>query len=193
MTGPDFCGARQVGKTTLVRTTICPKEEAYFNWDDRKVRSAYQRDPDFFVGGDADWICFDEIHKRPKWKDILKGIFDVHKGRFRFVITGSSRLETFKKSGDSLVGRYFHNSICTTQYDYSFWHEAESAFRQYLRIFMASAISSALCFVSAKVISIALQPPFLTGTLAGDLAEKRLNDDQFNRVIAELSAGRLRG
>ncbi len=104
-------GPRQVGKTTLVTSMICPKKEAYFNWDDRKVRRLYQKDSDFFASADSEWICFDEIHKRPQWKDILKGIYDVHKDRFRFVVTGSARLETFRKSGDSLVGRYFHTRL----------------------------------------------------------------------------------
>ncbi len=104
-------GPRQVGKTTLVTSALCPDKSAYFNWDSRKVRLAYQKDPDFFISTDSQWICFDEIHKRPKWKDILKGIYDDHYDRFRFVITGSARLETFTKSGDSLVGRYFHTRL----------------------------------------------------------------------------------
>ncbi|MBI2068291.1 MAG: ATP-binding protein [Deltaproteobacteria bacterium] len=104
-------GPRQVGKTTLVTQNLCTQKEAYFNWDDRKVRLAYHKNSDFFVGAHSEWICFDEIHKRPQWKDILKGLYDVHKDRYRFVITGSARLETFRKSGDSLVGRYFHTRL----------------------------------------------------------------------------------
>lgn len=104
-------GPRQVGKTTLVTTTLCREPSAYFNWDHRLVRRTYQHDPDFIAGLRAEWICFDEIHKRPKWKDILKGLYDTYKDRFRFVVTGSARLETFRKSGDSLVGRYFHTHL----------------------------------------------------------------------------------
>lgn len=104
-------GPRQVGKTTLVTKTICKAKEAYFNWDLKKVRRLYFDDPDFISGVESEWICFDEIHKRPKWKDILKGLYDEYKDRFRFVITGSARLETFRKSGDSLVGRYFHTRL----------------------------------------------------------------------------------
>lgn len=104
-------GPRQVGKTTLVTHSICTDPKAYFNWDSRTVRVAYQKNPDFFEGTSSEWICFDEIHKRPHWKDILKGIYDTHKNQYHFVVTGSARLDTFKRSGDSLVGRYFHTSL----------------------------------------------------------------------------------
>lgn len=104
-------GPRQVGKTTLVTTTLCKNKQGYFNWDSKRVRQQYLKDPDFIANMDSDWICFDEIHKRPKWKDILKGIYDSYKDQFKFVVTGSARLETFRKSGDSLVGRYFHTHL----------------------------------------------------------------------------------
>ncbi|MBI2344279.1 MAG: ATP-binding protein [Deltaproteobacteria bacterium] len=104
-------GPRQVGKTTLVTTTLCTEKAAYLNWDHPRVRRTYQRDPDFIATLTAEWICCDEIHKRPRWKDILKGLYDTYQDRFRFVVTGSARLETFRKSGDSLVGRYFHTHL----------------------------------------------------------------------------------
>jgi predicted AAA+ superfamily ATPase len=104
-------GPRQVGKTTLVTHSLCTEPRAYFNWDSRTVRLAYQQNPDFIEGLKSKWICFDEIHKRPHWKDILKGVYDTHKSQYHFVITGSARLETFKRSGDSLVGRYFHTTL----------------------------------------------------------------------------------
>lgn len=104
-------GPRQVGKTTLIRSTLCPAKEAYFNWDHRGVRNAFKKDPDFFSALAHIWLCFDEIHKRPGWKDILKGIYDTYQDRYRFAVIGSARLDTFKKSGDSLVGRYFHTHL----------------------------------------------------------------------------------
>ena len=56
-------------------------------------------------GGEV--ICFDEIHKMPKWKNILKDLYDSDNKMIRFIITGSARLDYFRKSGDSLAGRYF--------------------------------------------------------------------------------------
>ena len=52
-------------------------------------------------------MAFDEIHKYPKWKNILKDFFDNFKDDYQFIVTGSARLDLFRKSGDSLAGRYF--------------------------------------------------------------------------------------
>ena len=104
-----IAGPRQVGKTTYAKNKIDQQEGSYFNWDDKKVRNAYALNPSFFDNGDklGKLIVFDEIHKMRKWKNILKGAYDVYKSNYKFIITGSAKLDTFRKSGDSLVGRYF--------------------------------------------------------------------------------------
>lgn len=102
-------GPRQVGKTELVKSRLCLEGKGYFNWDSKKLRMLYAEDEDFFIKNltQNQWVCFDEIHKRNQWKDILKGIYDNWKEQYHFVITGSARLDLFKKHGDSLFGRYF--------------------------------------------------------------------------------------
>ena len=45
------------------------------------------------------WICFDEIHKLKKWKNILKEHFDKYENKIKAIITGSARLDMFRKSG----------------------------------------------------------------------------------------------
>lgn len=104
-----IAGPRQVGKTTYAKNKIKKIGGNYFNWDERGVRLAYEKESSFFVKSTKlnSLVVFDEIHKRRKWKDILKGIYDTHKQNYRFLITGSARLDTFRRSGDSLVGRYF--------------------------------------------------------------------------------------
>jgi predicted AAA+ superfamily ATPase len=105
-----IAGPRQVGKTSFCKIKLKEKEGRYFNWDEQKVYSAYLQDKeDFFVKDlkHDSLVVFDEIHKRYKWKDILKGIFDAHRYNFQIIVSGSARLDTFKRSGDSLVGRYF--------------------------------------------------------------------------------------
>lgn len=106
-------GPRQVGKTTYTLKKIKELGGSYFNWDDREVRRAYEEKASFFVKSSElnSMVVFDEIHKRKNWKDILKGIYDTHKSNYQFVITGSAKLDTFRRSGDSLVGRYFLTHI----------------------------------------------------------------------------------
>ena len=111
-----IAGPRQAGKTTIARHKlgISHSPEFYYNWDKKIVRDRYRKEPDF-LGADIlkipaakkAWVCFDEIHKIPKWKNILKDFFDSYEEKCRFIVTGSARLDLFRKSGDSLAGRYF--------------------------------------------------------------------------------------
>jgi predicted AAA+ superfamily ATPase len=109
-------GPRQVGKTFFVKERLrrMNNETLYFNWDDPYVRREYTRNPHFLKaplsearGGNPPLVAFDEIHKHKNWKNILKGLYDIHIGEAQFIVTGSARLDFFKASGDSLVGRYF--------------------------------------------------------------------------------------
>lgn len=113
-----LAGPRQVGKTMLAKHWLKNNRcnSLYYNWDDIATRQAYLSDSRFFesparsLGINDPWIVFDEIHKRNRWRDILKGVYDIFGEEFRFLITGSARLDLFRQSGDSLVGRYnlFH-------------------------------------------------------------------------------------
>src|SRR6185503_13470145 len=51
-------------------------------------------------------VVYDEIHKYARWRGLLKGIWDTEKSRRRVVVTGSARLDYYRKGGDSLAGRY---------------------------------------------------------------------------------------
>jgi predicted AAA+ superfamily ATPase len=104
-------GPRQVGKATLATSLIedfYSGHPAYLNWDsiqDRKIILA------------ADWpkdeplIVFDEIHKRKGWQNLIKGFWDTWKDTQTFLVTGSARLDIFRKGGDSMLGRYHYYRI----------------------------------------------------------------------------------
>ena len=98
-----LAGPRQVGKTTLSKTLI--KDFEYFNYDasaDRKIVNAAQ------WRKDTDLVILDEVHKMRKWKSWIKGIYDTAGIPPRLLLTGSARLDTFRKAGDSLAGRHFY-------------------------------------------------------------------------------------
>ena len=100
-------GPRQVGKTTLAKALLdrhFPKGR-YFNWDydeDRRdiLKKRWREDCPLLV--------FDEFHKYPRWKQWLKGVYDVLGDKHRILVTGSARLDVYKKGGDSLFGRYHY-------------------------------------------------------------------------------------
>lgn len=106
-------GPRQVGKTTLAKKYQEHfGQSLYVNWDSIPHRKRLLSDPLFFRKENRDpkepfLVVFDEIHKYARWKNYLKGVYDESKDEFRFLITGSGRLDLFKKGGDSLLGRYF--------------------------------------------------------------------------------------
>lgn len=100
-----IAGPRQIGKTTLAKDLIGShfKETAYFNWDNSQERRQLMsgRWP-----AAAQLIILDEIHKFRGWKRFLKGQYDTLKDKHRFLVTGSARLDIYRKGGDSLQGRY---------------------------------------------------------------------------------------
>lgn len=109
-----ICGPRQSGKTTLAKARLRAMqcEALYYLWDRRAVRQRYKEDELFFTadfppGQALPWVCMDEIHKYPQWKNVLKSIFDSVGDRCRMVVTGSAKLSLIRRAGDSLAGRYF--------------------------------------------------------------------------------------
>ncbi len=101
-------GPRQVGKTTLslaLLRTPAMRRAGYLNWDDLSVRPPLLRGK---LPGGQKLIVLDEIHKHPGWRNMVKGFFDVNRGRITFLVTGSARLDYYRKGGDSLHGRYHY-------------------------------------------------------------------------------------
>ncbi len=107
-------GPRQAGKTTLAKDIASEESVSlYFNYDIPANKARILTNPTFFEGvdrkkGDLPLIILDEIHKYMDWKNYLKGIYDGYADEFRFLVTGSGRLELSRKKGDALAGRYLH-------------------------------------------------------------------------------------
>jgi len=96
-------GPRQAGKTTIAKM-MAPSFD-YLNYDSSDDRGVLR---------EKSWdrkknlIIFDELHKMSKWKQWLKGVTDTESFPPSFVVTGSARLDSYRKVGDSLAGRFFH-------------------------------------------------------------------------------------
>ena len=102
-------GPRQVGKTTLAQMLLGSKSSlGYLNWDNLEHRRKIL---------DGNWpknqklVVFDEIHKFKNWRNLVKGYFDTLRENHRFLVTGSARLDYYRKGGDSLLGRYYYHRL----------------------------------------------------------------------------------
>lgn len=101
-----LAGPRQVGKTTLARRVLdTVGGGTYLSWDNREDRAEIRAAR--WPGGDA-LVVLDELHKWRGWKRWIKGEFDKHRERIHFLVTGSARLDIYRRGGDSLQGRYHH-------------------------------------------------------------------------------------
>jgi predicted AAA+ superfamily ATPase len=101
-------GPRQVGKTRFSQDLIDGFHEthpAYLNWDRAEHRKRIRT---------ASWpqdqplIVLDEVHKSRGWQSMVKGFYDTLKNRHQFLVTGSARLDHYRRGGDSLLGRYHY-------------------------------------------------------------------------------------
>lgn len=109
-------GPRQVGKTTTsMRTSAESPVHYYFNWDNEDHRALIIKGVQAIaaaakldeVKSSLPILVFDEIHKYRHWKRFIKGFFDTHEKKCRILVTGSARLDVYRRGGDSLMGRYF--------------------------------------------------------------------------------------
>ncbi len=103
-------GPRQVGKTWVCKSLGGP----YLNWDNTDDRRKLLRGPAALaesfgldtLRAQPPFAVLDELHKFARWKTLLKGFFDTYGERVHLMVTGSSRLDIFRRGGDSLMGRY---------------------------------------------------------------------------------------
>ena len=109
-------GPRQVGKTTVAK--LLGEQfslNCYYNWDNQSPRELILKGPEAVaehaglkhLQASAPLCAFDEIRKYRHWRNFLKGFFDQYEDRIHVLVTGSASLETFRRGGDSLMGRYF--------------------------------------------------------------------------------------
>jgi predicted AAA+ superfamily ATPase len=94
-------GPRQIGKTTLAKSLLT-NANGYLNWDaaDHRERILQRELPKSRL-----WV-FDEIHKYRQWRNYLKGLYDTKSATQQILVTGSARLDYYRRGGDSLQGRY---------------------------------------------------------------------------------------
>jgi len=104
-------GARQCGKSTLVRSLLSDGNANYVTFDAAAVRIAAQRDPDAFIDGlPKDRLnIIDEVQRVPEVFLLLKKYVDdmrfAGRGRELFLLTGSANLFALPQLAGAMVGR----------------------------------------------------------------------------------------
>jgi len=99
-------GARQVGKTTLIRDVTAERGGRLVTLDDDLTRAAAQADPSGFLAQFPDGtLGIDEVQRVPELVLALKLAVDRDPRPGRFLLTGSANLLRLPAMQDSLAGR----------------------------------------------------------------------------------------
>ena len=98
-------GARQVGKSTMLKHLSQDTGRVYVSMDDADVRELANRDPKLFFQMYQPPLLIDEVQKAPALFEQIKILCDESDERGRFWLTGSQSKKLMKQAGDSLAGR----------------------------------------------------------------------------------------
>lgn len=110
-------GARQVGKTTLMKHLMeefADNSTLYFDLEDLSNLSIINKGVNEFLAflssqelakNKTNFIFIDEIQYANDFSSLIKYIVDHHSDRYKLVLSGSSSLQIKKKFKESLVGR----------------------------------------------------------------------------------------
>ena len=96
-------GARQVGKSTLIRHEFTNYNRADF--DDYLTRLQAKEEPKLFFLNNPSPLFIDEVQKEPAILEEIKRIVDESNDRGMFILSGSQKLTLMKGVSESLAGR----------------------------------------------------------------------------------------
>lgn len=97
-------GARQVGKTTLLKHLAGPKR-IYVTLDDPRIRALAVDDPALFLQRFPPPVLIDEIQYAPQLFPYIKMSVDKQRWPGRFWLTGSQKFHMMKELSETLAGR----------------------------------------------------------------------------------------
>lgn len=98
-------GARQVGKSTMLKTLAKNTGRVCVSMDDADIRELAERDPKLFFQMYKPPILIDEVQKAPALFEQIKLLCDESSERGQFWLSGSQSKKMMKQAGDSLAGR----------------------------------------------------------------------------------------
>ncbi|MBU0712633.1 ATP-binding protein [bacterium] len=104
-------GARQVGKTTLLKK-LANKDREYITLDDPILRSLAEDDPAIFLQRFSGPVIIDEIQYAPDLLPHIKMMVDKDRLTGQFWLTGSQQFHLMKGVSESLAGRVAIINLC---------------------------------------------------------------------------------
>ena len=96
-------GARQVGKTTMLRHLAQGQDRSYVTMDRMRDRELARTDPELFFQTYRPPIIIDEVQKVPELFETIKAICDSTDEKGLFWLSGSQSKKFMKRAGDSLA------------------------------------------------------------------------------------------
>jgi len=98
-------GARQVGKSTMLKKLAAGENRTYVNLDNSRDRELAKSDPGLFFQTYKPPILIDEVQKAPELFEYIKMLCDESDETGLFWLTGSESKKLLKEARDSLTGR----------------------------------------------------------------------------------------
>lgn len=98
-------GARQVGKTTMLKHLAAGQSRTYVTMDNTMARTLAKSDPVLFFQTYKPPIIIDEIQKAPELFEQIKIMCDDSEERGLFWLTGSQQYKMMKNVRETLAGR----------------------------------------------------------------------------------------
>ena len=163
-------GARQTGKTALLRHLLTPAPAHVVNLQDSTIRRRLEADPGAFgreirgLPRTVRTVLVDEIQKVPALLDEVQALYDAAPTRWQFYLTGSSARRLHTHSANLLPGRshlYRLYPVCS-------WESADPPSRE---IESPPPRSTAAPAAAPPFPTFALRRTLLQGSLPGVRAE----------------------
>lgn len=106
-------GARQVGKTTLVKSIgkQLDIKTIYIDLENPKDENKLSDPVLFFEHNEDKCVVLDEIQRRKDLFPILRSMIDKNRRPARFILLGSASPELIRDSSESLAGRIFYEEL----------------------------------------------------------------------------------
>jgi len=113
-------GARQVGKTTLVKNLAkqLPKEILYLDIENRNDFALLNENAQWFLEQHLDkTVIIDEVQRMLPLFPTLRSLIDQNNEAGRFILLGSASPDLLAKSSETLAGRIVYRELTSIRYD----------------------------------------------------------------------------